>query len=597
MITVQVEGRALAPSSDLIAVEQDSGYEKLKFEVPEIFQDGQTAYAMFQKEDGSTNTYMLGADGIWTLTSGLTNVPTKLAVFLRIVSTSGQVWNSYTFMFRVHNNFDITFGTVADDAATLNAALVVMGQYANAAQTAQEDAEEAQEAAEAAKSAALAAQQSAEAAKTSAQGYQQSAQAAKTAAESANASAQQAKTQAESSAAAASLSATQAESSASAASQSATSAQLSSTQASTANQSAQAAKTAAESANASAQQAKTQAESSAAAASLSATQAESSASAASQSATSAQLSSTQASTANQSAQAAKTAAQAAQASAQESAQEAEKIAQGLESPDAQATTLPPGAQATAQWDSSVSPPVLKLGIPQGQSGEGIGDMLTSVYDPDGDGKVEAADHADSANNATHADSAAALDENAAVSMDQVSGLESALAGKQPTGNYLTEETDPTVPAWAKADTKPTYTADEVGARPENWMPTADQVGARPNTWTPTAQDVGARPDTWTPTADQVGASAKPVILTGTLTAEGWSGSAAPYTQTLTITGIPASQDAAVIVSIAATATVDQVKACGKSMVMATTHAQNSITVSAFGNIPSVDIPIVATVIE
>ena len=224
MITVQVEGRALAPSSDLIAVEQDSGYEKLKFEVPEIFQDGQTAYAMFQKEDGSTNTYMLGADGIWTLTSGLTNVPTKLAVFLRIVSTSGQVWNSYTFMFRVHNNFDITFGTVADDAATLNAALVVMGQYANAAQTAQEDAEEAQE---------LAAQQSAEAAKTSAQGYQQSAQAAKTAAESANASAQQAKTQAESSAAAASLSATQAESSASAASQSATSAQLSSTQAST----------------------------------------------------------------------------------------------------------------------------------------------------------------------------------------------------------------------------------------------------------------------------------------------------------------------------------------------------------------------------
>lgn len=29
--------------------------------------------------------------------------------------------------------------------------------------------------------------------------------------------------------------------------------------------------------------------------------------------------------------------------------------------------------------------------------------------------------------------------------------------------FLTEETDPTVPAWAKADTKPTYTASEVGA--------------------------------------------------------------------------------------------------------------------------------------
>ena len=45
--------------------------------------------------------------------------------------------------------------------------------------------------------------------------------------------------------------------------------------------------------------------------------------------------------------------------------------------------------------------------------------------------------------------------------------------------YLTSytETDPTVPSWAKAKTKPTYTADEVGARPNTWMPTAAQVGA------------------------------------------------------------------------------------------------------------------------
>lgn len=39
--------------------------------------------------------------------------------------------------------------------------------------------------------------------------------------------------------------------------------------------------------------------------------------------------------------------------------------------------------------------------------------------------------------------------------------------------YLTEytETDPTVPAWAKDPSKPTYTASEVGARPDTWMPT------------------------------------------------------------------------------------------------------------------------------
>lgn len=44
----------------------------------------------------------------------------------------------------------------------------------------------------------------------------------------------------------------------------------------------------------------------------------------------------------------------------------------------------------------------------------------------------------------------------------------ALAEKQPVGNYLTSytETDPTVPAWAKNETKPTYTASEVGADAE-----------------------------------------------------------------------------------------------------------------------------------
>lgn len=37
---------------------------------------------------------------------------------------------------------------------------------------------------------------------------------------------------------------------------------------------------------------------------------------------------------------------------------------------------------------------------------------------------------------------------------------------QQKGNYLTKETDPTVPAWAKEKTKPTYTAAEVGALPD-----------------------------------------------------------------------------------------------------------------------------------
>ena len=37
------------------------------------------------------------------------------------------------------------------------------------------------------------------------------------------------------------------------------------------------------------------------------------------------------------------------------------------------------------------------------------------------------------------------------------------------------------------------TAEQVGARPDTWMPTAAEVGARPDTWMPTAAEVGAAP--------------------------------------------------------------------------------------------------------
>jgi hypothetical protein len=49
----------------------------------------------------------------------------------------------------------------------------------------------------------------------------------------------------------------------------------------------------------------------------------------------------------------------------------------------------------------------------------------------------------------------------------ITGLEEALEGKQPSGAYLTEETDPTVPEWAKQVSKPSYTAEEVGALPKD----------------------------------------------------------------------------------------------------------------------------------
>lgn len=79
------------------------------------------------------------------------------------------------------------------------------------------------------------------------------------------------------------------------------------------------------------------------------------------------------------------------------------------------------------------------------------------------------------------------------------------------------------------------TAEQIGARPSDWMPTAEelgatpashaenknnphgvtaaQVGARPNTWMPTASEVGARPSNWTPTAADVGAVTEAQVST------------------------------------------------------------------------------------
>ena len=75
--------------------------------------------------------------------------------------------------------------------------------------------------------------------------------------------------------------------------------------------------------------------------------------------------------------------------------------------------------------------------------------------------------------------------------------------------------------------KPTYTADEVGARPNTWTPTASDVGAVPTTRTINSKPLSSN---ITLTADDVGAGAPATSATITLTAAGWTGSAAPFSQ-------------------------------------------------------------------
>lgn len=89
---------------------------------------------------------------------------------------------------------------------------------------------------------------------------------------------------------------------------------------------------------------------------------------------------------------------------------------------------------------------------------------------------------------------------------------------------ILKETDPTVPAWAKQPSKPTYTASEVGALPSSYTPPVTSVNGKTGAVALSAQDVGARPDTWTPSASDVGADAAGTA-SGSVAAHNTSGAA------------------------------------------------------------------------
>lgn len=59
--------------------------------------------------------------------------------------------------------------------------------------------------------------------------------------------------------------------------------------------------------------------------------------------------------------------------------------------------------------------------------------------------------------------------------DLASDIQSSLSKADSALQSFTES-DPTVPSWAKSQTKPSYTASEVGARPSTWTPTKSDIG-------------------------------------------------------------------------------------------------------------------------
>ncbi len=145
-------------------------------------------------------------------------------------------------------------------------------------------------------------------------------------------------------------------------------------------------------------------------------------------------------------------------------------------------------------------------------------------------------------------------------------------GKADTAMQSYTETDPNVPDWAKEEKKPTYTASEVGA-----VPTSRKVNGKA-----LSADI------------TLGA-----VYTATLTAAGWATSGAWKTQTVSVTGLKASYNAAPFVDVSLSGTDAAADAelaaawLGISASAIANTAANSLTVKfpATVETPTLKIPI------
>lgn len=113
---------------------------------------------------------------------------------------------------------------------------------------------------------------------------------------------------------------------------------------------------------------------------------------------------------------------------------------------------------------------------------------------------------------------------------------------------------------------------------------------------PSASDVGARPDTWMPSAEDVGARALNAAIaheyTAILTASGWTGDAAPYTQTVDVSGILAT-DSPIVDLQAGDETTESYAALSTAWacVSRITTLDDQITATCYAKKPEVDIQI------
>ena len=87
----------------------------------------------------------------------------------------------------------------------------------------------------------------------------------------------------------------------------------------------------------------------------------------------------------------------------------------------------------------------------------------------------------------------------------------------------------------------------------------------------------------------IGAAEMSAVVTTTLAVKSWSGSAAPYTYSLTVSGVTATSNQEILPAL--NITTEQLEAMQAANIQDGGQAANTITLKAYGDVPTIDLPI------
>lgn len=282
---------------------------------------------------------------------------------------------------------------------------------------------------------------------------------------------------------------------------------------------------------------------------------------------------------------------------------------------------------TALADTNTTQIATTAFVQSAMSGAGLGDMLKSVYDSDGDGKVNSAVNADTVNNLTvltavpsgalFTDTIYTHPDNHPASM--ITGLPTSLpadggnattsknligddtrAIDSPPSEYMSGGTRYVNKAGWQTEFKNlstmgltsfftgTYCYVETKnpwSDPSGGYPIQIAYGSGYPCWR-----VGTSTSAWSAWSRY---NEKSTSVSATLLSTGWTGTSAPYSITVAVTGATATNNLELISTTTITAV--QVKAMAQAQIVTGTQTTNSITLKAFGKKPTVDLPVIVII--